>query len=142
MRDFSQILAKALFILASCASECSAFTESSSRQVPNGQAIRSSVGIKNGLVLGPTARNGLGYEDVTLGQGRRILPGDSVLCYYVGSYQNGRFGGETVFDQTRTFGEKNWIEFTAKSQTFYALDETPESGSHNLLTFTTLCSPR
>ena len=53
--------------------------------------------------LGPIARNGLGYEDGVLGDGRRILPGDTVYCYYVGSYaatnnkpslmMSGPFGG-------------------------------------------------
>ena len=38
------------------------------------------------FALGPMARNGLIYEDVEIGTGRRILPGDAVLCYYVGSY--------------------------------------------------------
>ncbi|KAG7337128.1 peptidyl-prolyl cis-trans isomerase [Nitzschia inconspicua] len=44
--------------------------------------------------LGPMARNGLQYEDIEIGTGRRILPGDAVLCYYVGTYQpkNGRSG--------------------------------------------------
>ena len=68
--------------------------------------------------LGPTARNGLYYEDVTIGQGRRVLPGDTVLCYYVGTFKQqggGNSGGgnpfldaitggggskEVVFDQT------------------------------------------
>ncbi|KAG7363854.1 peptidyl-prolyl cis-trans isomerase [Nitzschia inconspicua] len=37
--------------------------------------------------LGPMARNGLQYEDIEIGTGRRIFPGDAVLCYYVGTYQ-------------------------------------------------------
>ena len=49
-------------------------------------------------VLGPVARNGLGYEDVVIGTGRRILPGDSVACYYTGTFRKGAFGKPTVFD--------------------------------------------
>lgn len=56
----------------------------------------------NGVALGPVARNGLAYEDVALGQGRRILPGDTVYCYYIGSFKKGAFGGPTVFDQIST----------------------------------------
>ena len=54
--------------------------------------------------LGPIARNGLAYNDVEIGDGRRILPGDTVLVYYIGSYQTGPFGAgkETVFDRTGT----------------------------------------
>lgn len=37
--------------------------------------------------LGPMARNGLGYEDITIGQGRRVLPGDTVSVYYEGKFQ-------------------------------------------------------
>lgn len=51
--------------------------------------------------LGPVARNGLAYEDVTIGEGRRILPGDIVQCYYKGSYKkSGPFGtsSNSVFD--------------------------------------------
>lgn len=59
-----------------------------------------------------TARNGLAYEEVEIGTGRNIFPGDSILCYYVGTYQkeagsdNPFFaafaqGGNTVtFDET------------------------------------------
>lgn len=36
--------------------------------------------------LGPVARNGIDYDDVKLGDGRRILPGDTVYCYYIGSF--------------------------------------------------------
>lgn len=59
-----------------------------------------------------TARNGLSYEDIEIGTGRNIFPGDSILCYYVGTYEkeagadNPFFtafskGGNTVtFDET------------------------------------------
>lgn len=74
-------------------------------------AFQSPSGIQNQLArsgryksafeLGPTARNGLVYEDITLGEGRRILPGDTVYCYYVGSYASGPLGrGRKVFDET------------------------------------------
>jgi len=67
--------------------------------------------------LGPVARNGLAYEEITVGQGRRILPGDTVYCFYEGSFTTseqknaGPFGGflgggsgdstdkKTVFDE-------------------------------------------
>ncbi len=77
-----------------------AFTALSQR-ASNGE-IRIMVGTRHSLALGPVARNGLAYEDVTLGQGRRILPGDTVYCYYIGSFRKGAFGGPTVFDQTST----------------------------------------
>lgn len=41
---------------------------------------------KSTTALGPIARNGLVYTDVTIGQGRRILPGDIVQVYYTGSF--------------------------------------------------------
>lgn len=50
------------------------------------------------FALGPQARNGLVYDEVRIGDGRRVLPGDTVYCYYVGSYKKGPFS--TVFDQT------------------------------------------
>ena len=73
----------------------------------------------DGFVLGPVARNGLGYEDGVLGDGRRILPGDTVYCYYVGTFAaaakqptgpfggilggGGGGGGITVFDSVSKF---------------------------------------
>ena len=56
------------------------------------------------VVLGPVARNGMAYEDVELGQGRRILPGDTVYCYYQGYFTkkpDNMFGKptKTVFDE-------------------------------------------
>jgi hypothetical protein len=41
-------------------------------------------------------RNGLQYEDVEIGTGRRVLPGDAVLCYYVGTFP----GQSQAFDET------------------------------------------
>lgn len=55
------------------------------------------------FVLGPVARNGLRFDDISIGDGRRILPGDTVVCYYVGSYEKpGLFGSKTneIFDKT------------------------------------------
>jgi hypothetical protein len=43
--------------------------------------------------LGPVARNGLAYTDITIGQGRRILPGDIVQVYYTGSFAKNGVGG-------------------------------------------------
>mmetsp|Transcript_19879 Transcript_19879/g.55396 ORF Transcript_19879/g.55396 Transcript_19879/m.55396 type:complete len:222 (+) Transcript_19879:212-877(+) len=39
------------------------------------------------------ARNGLSYEDVEIGTGRNVFPGDSILCYYVGTYEDTGSGG-------------------------------------------------
>lgn len=40
------------------------------------------------------ARNGLSYEEIEIGTGRNIFPGDAVLCYYVGTYkESGASGG-------------------------------------------------
>lgn len=56
-------------------------------------------------VLGPIARNGLEFEDVEIGTGRNIFPGDTILCYYEGSFKklgSGPFGQVStfVFDKT------------------------------------------
>ena len=52
--------------------------------------------------LGPVARNGLGYEEIELGTGRNVFPGDAVLCYYVGQYKTANLLGEktVTFDET------------------------------------------
>ena len=52
--------------------------------------------------LGPTARNGLTYEDIEIGQGRRVNAGDTILCYYEGSYKQGAgpFAKSVTFDAT------------------------------------------
>lgn len=44
---------------------------------------------KTSLDAAIVARNGLSYEDIEIGTGRNIFPGDAVLCYYVGTYQEG-----------------------------------------------------
>ena len=62
---------------------------------------------KDGLVLGPVARNGIVWDEVVMGQGRRVLPGDTVLCYYTGSFMandGGFFSKDktVIFDKTST----------------------------------------
>lgn len=67
---------------------------------------------RHGSSLGAKARNGMEFDDITLGEGRRVLPGDTVYCYYVGSFTASKStnggplgalmgGGDksTVFDQ-------------------------------------------
>ena len=46
-------------------------------------------------VLDVTARNGLIYEDIEIGTGRNIFPGDSILCYYEGAYYGEKKGGDS-----------------------------------------------
>ena len=52
--------------------------------------------------LGPVARNGLGYEEVEIGTGRNVFPGDTVVCYYSGQYKTVSLMGEkkVTFDET------------------------------------------
>ena len=45
------------------------------------------------------ARNGLEWDDVEIGTGRKIKPGDAILCYYEGSFQQA--GKKFVFDATQ-----------------------------------------
>jgi FKBP-type peptidyl-prolyl cis-trans isomerase FkpA len=55
------------------------------------------------------ARNGLSYEDVEIGTGRNIFPGDLILCYYVGTYDKsagGTGGGDNAFFSALTGGNK------------------------------------
>jgi FKBP-type peptidyl-prolyl cis-trans isomerase len=61
--------------------------------------------LPSSTVLGPVARNGLEFEDVEIGTGRSIFPGDTILCYYEGSFKKsgaGPFGQSStvVFDRT------------------------------------------
>lgn len=95
-------------LLLLCSTSTHAFTS------PSSATSVSRCRTTDGFVLGPVARNGLGYEDGVLGDGRRILPGDTVYCYYVGSFAaaakqaagpfggflggGGGNGGITVFD--------------------------------------------
>ena len=53
--------------------------------------------------LGPVARNGLDYQDVTIGGGRRVLPGDTVFCYYSGSFV--KKGGNMFTNKPTVFDE-------------------------------------
>ena len=67
-----------------------------------------------GFCLGPVARNGLAYEDIKLGEGRRILPGDTVYCYYQGYFTKkaeGIFGKttKTVFDEISTCDTSSFV---------------------------------
>jgi hypothetical protein len=63
---------------------------------------------EKGVILGPVARNGIEWDEIVMGQGRRILPGDTVLCYYTGSYTINDGAGffskdkTVVFDKTST----------------------------------------
>ncbi|CAB9529497.1 FK506-binding protein 4 [Seminavis robusta] len=83
-------------LLACICASASAFT------LPTTQsgAIRSK-----SFALGPVAGNGIEWDEIVMGQGRRILPGDTVLCYYVGSFTSNDGGffskdKQVVFDQT------------------------------------------
>lgn len=113
-----------LLILASLFfGQASAFTTSPLSQlgsITKNKHCRSTA--KKGFVLGPVSRNGIEFEDETYGEGRRILPGDTVYCYYTGSFvadakpkNDGPFAGllggggssapkVTVFDQVSKFG--------------------------------------
>ena len=49
---------------------------------------------------GKTARNGLSYEDVEIGTGRNIFPGDTIVCYYIGLYYKTSSSSSTVNRQS------------------------------------------
>jgi len=49
------------------------------------------------------ARNGLQYEDIEIGTGRNVFKGDSVLCYYVGTYEKTETGGD-IFSKFKKGG--------------------------------------
>jgi FKBP-type peptidyl-prolyl cis-trans isomerase FkpA len=55
--------------------------------------------------LGPVARNGLRYEDIEVGTGRRVNKGDTILCYYSGSYKKKSGGGPFAMDEKVVFDE-------------------------------------
>lgn len=60
----------------------------------------SSTRIFTTTILGPTAANGLTYNDVVVGDGKEVSKGDSISIHYVGSFSN---GGETVeFENSRS----------------------------------------
>lgn len=94
-------LVAALYCIASAATPVVAFTTAN-------HVSRRARALDKGFRLGPVARNGLAYEDVTIGPGRRVLPGDTVYCYYQGSFTTkgeGMFAKTTttVFDEISTF---------------------------------------
>lgn len=66
-------------------------------------SARQTARRQRSTILGPTARNGLGYEDVTIGTGRRVFSGDTVELYYTGSFTKGTgpFAQPVVFDKTQ-----------------------------------------
>jgi hypothetical protein len=103
MQSF-RFITQLVVLLAYFKANTTAFTTPSKGCATNGAVRTSVIGGKNGLVLGPIARNGLAFEDIVVGQGRRILPGDTVACYYSGSFKEGPLGKPTVFDQISTFG--------------------------------------
>jgi FKBP-type peptidyl-prolyl cis-trans isomerase len=67
------------------------------------------------LAAAIVARNGLSFEDIEIGTGRNIFPGDAILCYYVGTYKespdaggnNPFFAGLSGGGKTITFDETN-----------------------------------
>ena len=63
------------------------------------QSSRRSLQLQPLFGVVQVARNGLSYEDVEIGTGRNIFPGDSILCYYVGSYKK-TTGEKITFDET------------------------------------------
>ncbi len=91
---------RSVLLLAWATMAVGAFTPSVIGGTTN--AARKSLCYPSGLVLGPVARNGLGYEDIVIGTGRRILPGDTVACYYTGSFKKGVLGQPTIFDSIGT----------------------------------------
>ena len=61
---------------------------------------RQGIGVNPALtVLDVTARNGLSYEDVEIGTGRNIFPGDTIVLYYIGSYYETTSSSSTVNQQ-------------------------------------------
>ena len=76
-----QVLLLLSLMTATMTTTTNAFTTTTTAAVSS-----SRRSINAGFCLGPVARNGMAYEDVTLGQGRRILPGDTVYCYYQGTF--------------------------------------------------------
>merc|ERR1711865_616235 len=62
---------------------------------------RQGIGVNPALtVLDVTARNGLSYEDVEIGTGRNIFPGDTIVCYYIGLYHKTSSSSSTVNRQS------------------------------------------
>lgn len=63
------------------------------------------------------ARNGIEWDDEISGQGRRILPGDRVFCYYKGSFENSA-------STTQKKSSGNPLDFFAKSTSGSTTDVT------------------
>jgi len=79
---------------------------SRSRSIRNNR--RASLQQQRLQPLGVVSRNGLIYEDIEIGTGRNIFPGDSILCYYIGTYQSTTKGGNNPFSNNNkkvTFDE-------------------------------------
>ena len=94
-------------LLVAIASNTHGFVLPRSRTVGSGHQSKTS--LQEAIV----ARNGLSYEEVEIGTGRNIFPGDAILCYYVGTYEKtADSGGDNPFlaafgggDKTITFDE-------------------------------------
>jgi len=61
--------------------------------------------------LGVLSRNGLIYEDIEIGTGRNIFPGDSILCYYIGTYQSTPTKGGNEFNPFSNNNKKKKVTF-------------------------------
>jgi FKBP-type peptidyl-prolyl cis-trans isomerase FkpA len=75
-------------LLAAIATTTHGFATPRSQSQTKGARSSSSTFLEAMIV----ARNGLAYEDVEIGTGRNVFAGDSVLCYYVGTYEQGAAG--------------------------------------------------
>lgn len=93
-----------LLLLLCATTGTTAFVVSSSARarvsIHNNNNNKSSSTATSPTALGPIARNGLAYEDVTIGQGRRVLPGDTVSVYYEGTFRKDNTGAGMMFGQT------------------------------------------
>lgn len=68
--------------------------QTNTRGLQQQQRLRPATSLSEAI----TARNGLSYEDVEIGTGRNVFPGDSILCYYVGTYEKEDSGnGNNLF---------------------------------------------
>ena len=83
---FSLSICLALVVVhATCHGGVLAFTAPSSAVVHSRTARNKKK--TTSIALGASiARNGIIFDDLNLGQGRRVLPGDTVYCYYEGSF--------------------------------------------------------
>jgi hypothetical protein len=101
---FSTLIQFCLFLLTYVF--CHYRVDAFSVQSRSAAAVPKSLGyIGSSTSLGPVARNGLEFEDIEIGTGRNVFAGDTILCYYEGSYKKvgqGPFGQTSivVFDKT------------------------------------------